>query len=174
MKNRIGLCLGLAVLSGAALAQPAGPPVRVGVYDSRAIAVAYARSDMMRQWMAGLAAERAKATAAGDEKKVRELEAQGRAQQKRFHEQGFSTASVANLLDRIRGEIPGVAREAGVVLVISKWEVMYKDPAIEYVDVTLPLVRKFTTDERALRTVEELMKQAPIPLEELAGEDAGQ
>jgi len=173
MKSRIGLWLGLAALSGAALAQPAGRPVRVGIYDSRAIAVAYVRSDMMHQWMAGLAAERDKAKAAGDEKRVRELEAQGGAQQKRFHEQGFSTASVANLVDRIRDQIPGVAREAGVVLVVSKWEVMYKDPAVEYVDVTLPLVRKFTTDPRALKTVDELMKRPPIPLDELADEDAG-
>ena len=172
MKNGMGLWLGLAALSSAALAQPAGPPVRVGIYDSRAIAVAYARSDMMRQWMAGLRAERDKAKAAGDENKVRELEARGGEQQKRFHEQGFGTASVANLMDRIRDRIPAVAQEAGVVLIVSKWEVMYKDPAIEYVDVTLPLVRNFTTDAQALQTVEELMKQPPVPLEALADEEA--
>jgi len=146
--------------------------MKVGIYDSRAIAVAYVRSDMMRQWMAGLRAERDKAKAAGDEKRVRELEARGGAEQKRFHEQGFSTASVANLLERIRDQIPGVAREEGVALVVSKWEVMYKDPAIEYVDVTLPLVRKFTTDPQALHMVEELMKHPPMPLDELAEEDA--
>jgi len=174
MKSSLGLWLGFVALSGAALAQPAGPPVRVGIYDSRAIAVAYVRSPMMRQWMADLKAQRDKAQAAGDEKRVRELEAQGGARQQRLHEQGFSTASVANLMDQIRGGIPAVAREAGVVLVVSEWEVMYKDPTIQYVDVTIPLVRRFTTDPQALQTVEELMKHPPVPLDELAGAGARQ
>ena len=116
--------------------QSAGPVVRIGTYDSRAIAVAYARSSMPGKLQAQLIAEREKAKAAGDEKRVRELEAQGKAQQARLHEQGFSTASVANLMERIRPEIPAVARAAGVTLVVSKWEVMYRDPAVQYVDVT--------------------------------------
>jgi hypothetical protein len=147
--------------------QPAGPVIRIGTFDSRAIAVAYARSDMNRNWLAQLTAERDKAKAAGDEKRVRELEAQGKTQQARLHEQGFSTASVANLMEKIRPEIPAVAKAAGVTLVVSKWEVMYGDPAIEYVDVTIPLVRRFSTDPRVLTIAGELMKHDPIPLDQL-------
>jgi hypothetical protein len=149
-------------------AQSAAPAaIRVGTYDSRAIAVAWVSSNMHRQWLAQLVAERDKAKAVGDEKKVQEIQARGGAEQARVHEQGFSTASVAGLMEKIGQEIPGVAKDAGVVLIVSKWEVMYKDPAIEYVDVTMPLVRKFSADPRVIRTVTELMNQPPIPLDQL-------
>jgi len=44
---------------------------------------------------------------------------------------------------------------------------VYKDPAVEYVDVTMPLVRKFSADPRVIGVVTELMKQPPIPLDQL-------
>jgi nucleotide-binding universal stress UspA family protein len=149
-------------------AQSAAPAaIRVGTYDSRAIAVAWVSSNMHRQWLAQLVAERNEAKAAGDEKKVQEIQARGGAEQARVHEQGFSTASVAGLMEKISQEIPSVAKEAGVALIVSKWEVVYKDPAIEYVDVTMPLVRKFSADPRIIGTVTELMKHPPIPLDQL-------
>jgi len=80
-------------------AQSAAPAaIRVGTYDSRAIAVAWVSSNMHRQWLAQLVAERDKAKAVGDEKKVQEIQARGGAEQARVHEQGFSTASVAGLM----------------------------------------------------------------------------
>ena len=60
-----------------------------------------------------------------------------------------------------------MAKAAGVMIVVSKWEVIYRDPAVEYVDVTLPLVRKFTADPQVLRMAEELMKHDPVPLDQL-------
>jgi hypothetical protein len=157
----------LLILAGVAVIVAQAQAIRIGIYDSRAIAVAYARSDMNSKYLSQLTAERDKAKAAGDEKRVQELEAQGRALQARFHEQGFSTASVANLLEKIRPEIPAVASAAGVALIVSKWEVMYKDPAVEYVDVTIPLVRKFSSDPQVLKIVEDLMTHDPIPLDQL-------
>lgn len=152
-----------------AQSQSSAPTIRVGIYDSRAIAVAYARSEMFRQWYAKLSAERDQAKAAGDENRVKQIEAQGAAQQERFHQQAFSTASVADLVDKISREIPAIAREAGVVLIVSKWEVMYHDPSVEYVDVTLALVKKFAADPKILQMVEDLMKQPPVPAQQHAG-----
>jgi len=154
MNTKADLWPAIRVLVRAALGvltvhgQSADPVIRIGTYGSRAIAVAYARSGMPGRLQAQLIAERDKAKAAGDEKRVRELEAQGKAQQARLDEQGFSTGSVANLMEKIRPEIPAVAKAAGVMLVVSKWEVMYRDPAVQYVDVTIPLVRTFSADRR--------------------------
>lgn len=159
----VAAALGIVPVRG----QTASPAIRIGTYDSRAIAVAYARSGIPARVSAQLAAERDRARAAGDEKRARELEARGKAQQTRLHEQGFSTGSVAELMEQIRPGIPAVARAAGVALVVSKWEVVYKDPAVEYVDVTMPLVRAFSTDPRVLTLVEELMKHDPIPIDQL-------
>ncbi len=96
-------CLLIAPIS---LRSQSPATMRVGTYDSRAIAVAYARSDMSRQWYRQIVAERAQAKAAGDEKRVKELETQGAARQERLHQQGFSTGSVIELMQKIRQEDP--------------------------------------------------------------------
>jgi len=152
--------------AGFSLAQP----MRVGTYDSRAIAVAYAHSNFMHEHLRALAAERDEAKKEGDEKRVHEIEARGGAEQQRLHLQGFSTGSVIDLMKKIDAELPGVAKAAGVSLIVSKWEVMYRDPAVEYVDVTIPLVKKFGADGQVLKIVEELMKQDPIPADKVPTE----
>ncbi len=159
----------LSLLLAVPLMADSQTPMRVGTYDSRAIAVAYVRSDFGRQAIDNLMAERDKAKAAGDEKRVKEVEARGRARQERLHQQGFGTASVMEMLDRIKAEIPGVAREAGVALIVSKWEVVYRDPSVEYVDVTVALVKKFGADPKMLKMIEDLMQHEPMPIEALSG-----
>jgi hypothetical protein len=109
---------------------------------------------LFRQWYAKLSAERDQAKASGDENRVKQIECRGAAQQERFHQQAFSTASVADLVDKISQEIP---------------EVMHHDPSVEYVDVTLALVKKFAADPKILRMVEDLMKQPPVPAQQHAG-----
>ena len=153
----------------AAQSQPSGN-LKVGIYDSRAIAVAYARSEMHRQWLAQLMSERDQARSAGDTKRIKEIEAQGAAMQERFHQQGFGTASVTGLLDKIKYQIPGVAQETGVALIVSKWEVVYRDPAVEYLDVTIPLVRRFGADTKVIQMIEDLLKHPPVPADQLHSE----
>ena len=59
--------------------------VRIGTYDPRAVAVAYAPSEFQRRHMAELMEERNKAKAAGDQKRVERLEQQGSFEQRRLH-----------------------------------------------------------------------------------------
>ncbi|HEY3130366.1 MAG TPA: hypothetical protein VGL91_12980 [Acidobacteriota bacterium] len=160
----------IAIWSSSVNGQSVRGPLRIGTYDSRAIAVAYARSGEYQNYVRGLKAELEKAKAAKDERRVKELETWGPVTQARLHEQGFSTGSVKNIMDRIKDSVPGIAREASVSMILSKWEVVYGDPSVEYVDVTLPLVKLFNPDERTLRIVEEVSKHEPIPLEKLEPE----
>ncbi len=168
-KIRYGITTLLLLSAFSLYGQSSSPAMRVGIYDSRAIAIAYSRSDAFREALNDLVAQRDQAKAAGDERRVKELEARGRAQQERFHQQGFGMASVVDLMAGIRAEIPAVAREAGVGLIVSKWEVVYRDPSVEYVDVTLPLVKKFGADSNLLKNLQELMKHEPVPAEQLVG-----
>jgi hypothetical protein len=62
---------------------------------------------------------------------------------------------------------PGIAAQAGVRMVVSKWEVQFSDTAVETVDVTLPLVMLFNPNEKVLQWVEQMKNQAPIAFEEL-------
>src|SRR5688572_16736637 len=62
-----------------------GPRIRIGTYDSRAIAVAYARSEQFASHMRELQRRRAEAVKAKDKKLIEQLEAQGQAMQIRMH-----------------------------------------------------------------------------------------
>lgn len=141
---------------------------RIGVYDSRAVAVAFAGSEAFNVWMSGLKAEHREAKAAGDQKRVAELEAEGAQRQKLMHKQGFSTAPVDNILEHIRDRLPDARKKAGVGLLVSKWDkqTLAKYPHAERVDVTMALVDAFNPSERQRRSAIEIQKHRPISLEE--------
>jgi hypothetical protein len=164
--------LGLLLISlGRASGQSPTPVLRIGTYESRAIAIAFAHSDLLREQHRGMMAELEQAKAANDEKRVAELQSRGKALQHLLHLQGFSTGSVTNIMDRIKDAIPAVAKDAGVLIIVSKWEVLYRDPSIEYVDVTMPLAMKFNPSPRCLKLMEELPKHEPISLDKLPLDD---
>ena len=86
-----------------------GPKVRVGIYDSRAVAVAFAHSDWNEKRLEPKMAEMEKAKAIGDTKKIQELDKWGHAQQAKLHRQGFGAASVDAILEHIKDNLPQVA-----------------------------------------------------------------
>jgi len=141
--------------------------VIVGTFDSRALAMAYYRSEEFMQSMQELRAEYEKAKAAGDEKRIKELEVKGPAQQELIHKQGFSTWPVDNILEKIKGKIPEIAKQAGVDVIVSKWDVVYQQSGVEFIDVTDLMVKPFNPDEETLKIIKDLQKKDPVPLEEL-------
>jgi len=144
-----------------------GENLRVGTFDSRAVAIAHVRSAEFARHLKALRAKYEKAKAAGDEKRVKELEAQGPAGQEMVHKQGFGTWPVDNILDKIKGKIPKIAKQADVDVIVSKWDVVYQRPGVEFVDVTDLMVQPFDPDESTLKVIQEVLKRAPVPLEEL-------
>ena len=174
MRNRltvIGMCLlaGMfAVSAGAATAaKPAKATMKIGVYDSRGVAIAYARSPEFGKSMMKLRADYEQAKAKGDTALVKKLGQEGPWMQVRLHQRGFSTAGCGDLLAKVADGMPGVAREAGVVLIVSKWEMPYQDASIEVVDVTVPIAKLFKADEQTLELLGELAANKPIPFDEI-------
>ena len=158
----------LWLLAGAtAWAQPKEKALRVGVYDSRAVAVAYHNSTEFRKSLDGITADYKKAKAAKDDKRVKEIDAQMKARQRRAHEQGFSTGSVANVMAKVKDSLPGVAKKAGVDVIASKWELNYQAPGIKVVDVTDDLVALFQVSEKGLKWVKDIKNHAPLPIEQI-------
>ena len=164
---------GALILACAAAARPdGGPPagdgrVVLGTFDSRAIAVAWGGSETFKSAMNDLVQQLADAQEAGDEERVAELEAHGPELQAKLHRQGFSTASVDDILEHIRDEIPAIATQAGVDVIVSKWDIVYHGPSASVIDVTDQLVAALEPDERALKSAREIVQQEPVPLEEL-------
>jgi len=145
----------------------AAKPLRVGVYDSRCIAAACLRSEWWNKQLQEKMKERDKAKAAGDTQKVKELEEWGQSSQAKAHLQGFGTAPVKNLLEQVKDKLPQVAQQAGVDIIVSKWQIDYQAKDAEVVDMTDAIVALYKPSEETLKIIEEMKKQQPISEEEL-------
>lgn len=141
--------------------------LRVGVYDSRGIAIAYAHSHFNDAWYHKMKARLDAAEAAGDEQTVKELKEAGESKQAKQHLQGFGTAPVHDYLERVKDELPQVAQAAGVDVIVSKWELDYLAADAETVDVTMELAKLFEPSERAWKSIQSLGQWKPCSHEKL-------
>jgi hypothetical protein len=166
----VGLLVTAAVAQEIAATED-NPMVVVGIFDSRAIAVAYVQSEAFGSYMgeqqAAVAQLLERAKSAGNEQLVAGLEALGPALQKRLHEQGFGTAPVDDIIARIEDKLPEIAEKAGVDMIISKWTLTYCSPAARFVDVTNLVAAEFNPDARTLKMIESTIEAEPVPLGEL-------
>lgn len=141
--------------------------LRVGVYDSRGIAIAYGNSEHWGRILKEKQAALEQAKKDGDTEKVREIEAWGPAQQAQAHLKAFGTAPVHECFECIKDKIPDVAQKAGVDIIVSKWEMDYIADDADVVDVTMELARLFNPREKAYRSIESLSQRKPYSHEEL-------
>ena len=141
--------------------------IRVGTFDSRLVATAYVRSDPFHQRLAEMHAELEAAKASNDEKRVKQLEANGAALQHLIHKQGFSTWPVHDILQTIKEELPRIAKQADVDLIVSKWDVVFQGRSVEAVDVTDLMVAPFHPNEETKKVLESLRRKTPVPLGQL-------
>lgn len=164
------IILGLAAgCSLTCLRKAAGGPkkqyLRVGVYDSRAIAIAYGHSDHWNQILKGKMEELEKAKAAGDQKKIEELESWGPERQKEAHLRAFGTAPVHKLFEPVKDKLAEVAQQAGVDLIVSQWELDYQSPDAETIDVTDQLAELYHPNEQARKIIDQLDTWQPMSRE---------
>jgi hypothetical protein len=136
--------------------------LRVGVYDSRGIAIAYANSDHWGKILKEKQAALEKAKKEGDTGKVKEIEAWVPAQQVQAHLMGFGTAPVHERFECVKGKIPQVAKAAGVDVILSKWEFDYMASDADVVDVTMELAKLFEPKEKAYKWIEQMKDKKPI------------
>jgi len=170
-KKRITICLvsvvvGLAVWSLTAAGEKK-TLVRVGVYDSRAIVVAYTYSQYNEHFMQKKSKEKKEAEAKGDIKKAQELEEQMQRYSLKGHKQVFSTTPVRNLLDLVKEKLPEVAKQAGVDLIVSKWQIDYLASDVKTIDVTLDMVKMFEPDPDVVEHLHKLTEKEPLTEEEV-------
>lgn len=167
MRNGMVGFVVLGILAAAASArfepQAVSAKVRVGTYDSRAIALAYAPSKYNP--VAEKMREHAAAKAAGNTKRVKELEAWGEKHQRSLHRQGFGRVPVDDLLAAVQTHLPEVAAKTGVDVIAMSCD--YQGANVELVDVTDELVRLFEPSERTLGYVKDLKQRPPVDLDEL-------
>jgi hypothetical protein len=149
-------------------ADEAAPRERIGVYDSRAVAVAYAGSPAHEKQLKQLQADHRAAKTAGDMSAVARLEAEGKARQQKAHKQAFSTAPVDDILKEIQPAVQEIQKKAGVTALISKWDAaeLKRHAGAERVDVTAQLVDALQPNERQRKSALDIQKHEPISLEQ--------
>ena len=160
----VGLALIALVSTTPAKAGDSPRKLRIGIYQSRAIAVAFAPSKY-NTIVKDLMTEMKKAEAAGDQKKIAEIKKQGEAHQKRAHRQAFGQEPVDDILVHIKGRLPEVARAAGVDVIVAG--VNWSSSNVETVDVTNLLVKEFNPSPKTLNIIEDLLKRPPIDMDAL-------
>ncbi len=145
---------------------PATKQIRFGVYDPRAVAVAYGRSQAFRRQLNEKQKEMEIAKAAQDQDKIKELQAWGQDGQMRLHLQAFAGAPVDDILAQVKDQLPKVADAANVQVISLPPD--YTNPDVEIVDITDDLVKLWSPDARALKIIADLRRTAPLPIEQIA------
>jgi hypothetical protein len=144
--------------------RPTAPPkARIGTYDSRAIAIAYAPSKYNP--VAEKMKEHEAAKAKGDTQRIKELEAWGTSHQRQLHRQGFSRLPVDDLLAPVADRLPEVAKTTGVDAIVFSCD--HHSAEVELVDVTLAIVALYEPSEKTLEYVKSAMKAKPVGLDEI-------
>ena len=95
------------------------------------------------------------------------MEAEGRGGQAHSHSQVFGSAPIDEIMAKIKDQLPAIAKQAGVDLIVSKWSITYRSPDAQFVDVTEPLAKLFQPDETTMKMIREIPKHPPVSAEEL-------
>ncbi len=165
----VSVMLALGLAPQAPAGKPDAAKLRVGVYDSRGILMAWFHSEYNDLALADLMKEYEQAKQAGDEERVKELGAMGPRIQRRLHFQGFGRAPVTELLTHVEDQLPALAKELGVDVIA--FECNYSGDNVEVVDITLDLIMLYDPSPETIKMIKEVMKQDPIALEELTDDD---
>jgi hypothetical protein len=154
------------MLLGSATSGQAGEEakkIRVGVYDNRAIAIAYFGSE--HNVFLKKRAEHHEALAAGDSARAEELTVWVERFQRQIHFQGFCRVPVDDLLLVVKDKLAGVAKSAGVDLI--GWYPDFAGAEVEVVDITDELVALFNTSEEKLKQIRNLKDVEPTALADI-------
>ncbi len=154
-------CLALPALAN--LPAAGQSKLKIGTYDSRAIAVAYAASRFNP--VAGKMKELQAARAAGDQVKVKELEQWGQARQRELHRQGFGRVPVNDLLAHVRDRLAEVAAASGVQAIAMQCD--WVAPGTSVVDITGAIVALYDPSPRTLNIIRDLKNRPPLPLDKI-------
>jgi len=163
----IALLLAAGAASSSALSTSQENPgasdgLQVGVFDSRAVAIAFAPSKFQEEFHQKAKARMDQAKNDGDEKTIAAIEAEMQQLQDEFHQMGFGTASVAGLLEHVADAIPAIAEQAGVDVIVSKWDLVHQRPGTRLVDVTDLIVQPFEPSEETLGFIRQIKNQDPM------------
>ena len=154
--------------SGISFSQQEKGKLRIGTFDSRCIAIAYGRSAEFMKEVDSMKTTLAKAKEEDNKELIEELEQLGPTKQVLMHQQGFSTGSIINILEKVKEKFPTLAKENKLNMILSKWEIMFADESIELIDITDQLVAFFNPNEATSKIIEKIKSMEPVSIEKIS------
>ncbi|WP_432797861.1 hypothetical protein [Poriferisphaera sp. WC338] len=135
---------------------------RIGIYQTRAVALAWVRSETQTAKFKELQEQNRLAIENGD------IDLQNKLKQKidKLRMQTFGTAPVDNIVEKISPEIPNIIQHEGVDALVS--EVFYHSRDIELVDVTGALIEAYNPTDKTRELIASLLKKQPLTEEQIA------
>lgn len=145
------------------------PATRIGVYDSRAVAIAYGNTELFKKEMKKMTDDYEAAKKKNDPAEIKRCEEAFKAGQDRLHRQGFSTAPVDNIMAQIPESIAAIQKESNVIALVSKWDAkkLAEYPNAEKVDVTESLMQALHPTEKQLKYARDIQTREPVPLDQI-------
>ena len=154
--------LALGISARSITTQGKHPTAVVGIFDSRAVAVAFVRSELFDNRLQALRKQLSTAATAKDAQTVKRLKEMGPTIQQAVQKQAFSAEPIDNIIDMIKDKLPMIAKQAGVDILVSRWVVAYHSPKAKFVDVTRHMVDHFKPDDATKKIIADLLATKPI------------
>ncbi len=142
--------------------------MKIGVYDSRVVVFAWSRSNYFKEHFEKIRQHSDSVIKTNDTLKIKEVSIQAMSYQHLLHQMVFSNGSAAGIMELVKDKLPDVAKEAGVKIVLSKYELSYQDPSVEIVDLTPQVCQLFKPTENIDKMADGIKKSQPIPLDKLS------
>ncbi len=159
----IGFVL-LGLLFGLGEVVNAQTKIRVGVFDSRAVAVAFYNSKFStnQQIFASLGTRMKEAKEKDDKDAIAKIEREASLRQVMMHEQGFGRGSINNVTGAIKEKLAQLAKSENLSVIVSKWELVFSGADVVTVEVTEKIVDFFEPNEKIKSMTKEIMQSEPI------------
>lgn len=137
---------------------------RIGVFDSRAVAVAYYQSKFSnaQETFGSLHARMKEAKDKDDKKAIEKIEREGMLRQAFMHEQGFGRGSINNVTETMKDKMAQLAKSEKLSAIVSKWELVFSGVDVVSIDVTEKIVDFFEPNEKIKSMMKEIMQSEPI------------
>lgn len=140
------------------------PQQIIGIYDSRAIAIANFETDEFQMHLKEIKKKYNLAKEKKEKKMMKFYEKQGKTLQKELHKQVFSTYPVDEILLKYTKEIENLKNKKKVNLLISKWnkKELKKYKNNKQIDATKDLVELIIKDEKKRKHALEIVDKKPV------------
>lgn len=136
--------------------------IRIGTYDSRLVALAYYNSKDYEKFITEFNRQYKLAESKKDSATIKKLLVKGPVLQRMMNDRIFGKGSINLILDEYKVNIAVIGKANNVSLIVSKWEVEYKVPGVEFVDLTWKIMAIWNPSEQVIKWAKNGEKEQPI------------